>query len=119
MARTTRGNLTGAAARTERRDFREYLSDVLIRSAFRKEQALRARKDELMYLCLMIEGNEFVEWWDSDSVPANAKTQEYVDLLEERLASYPIPRPIVGRGDVDPNEYNRRLLVSLEMRELA
>lgn len=92
MARTLKGNLTGAAAVTDRREYNDYLYDSWIRQERAK---LQARVDELMRLCYMIEGDAFIEWWDDDrNVPPRLKKSEEIKILENRIGGYLIPMPV-------------------------
>lgn len=84
MARTLNGNLTGAAARTDRADRLEKLLNAQLAEQLRANvSALDAAIDE----CIALEGaKSFWAWWDSDAVPGLTTYAKHIRMVRERIA---------------------------------
>lgn len=91
MARTTNGNLRGAAARTQKAEQRERL---ITGSGI-------SQSDAYVLLLTTIEGDKFTQWWKSIS-PTLAPTDQYQTLqqrferVKDRLGLAAVTAHIVG-----------------------
>ena len=66
-------------------DYRRYRLQVEA-DAKNPLRALERIEENLMLDCIALEGDKFVEYWDSDAVPGFGNIQDRIDLLRARIA---------------------------------
>ena len=75
-------------------DYRRYRQQIEA-DAKNPRKALERIEENLMLECIALEGDKFVEYWDSDAVPAFGFIQDRIDLLRARIANLQSqPNPI-------------------------
>ena len=75
-------------------DYRRYRQQIEA-DAKNPRKALERIEENLMLECMALEGDKFVEYWDSDAVPAFGFIQDRIDLLRARIANLQSqPNPI-------------------------
>ena len=78
MARTVYGNLTGQAARTQLAEDRAYMLESMYRETTAKQEEII----KLMACLKILQGDEFVKWWDEE-VPPMTQDQQIATLKAE------------------------------------
>lgn len=66
-------------------DYRRYRQQVEA-DAKNPLRALERIEEKLMLECIALEGDKFIEYWDSDAVPTFGYIQDRIDLLRARIA---------------------------------
>ena len=75
-------------------DYRRYRQQIEA-DAKNPRKALERIEENLMLECIALEGDKFVEYWDSDAVPAFGFIRDRIDLLRARIANLQLqPNPI-------------------------
>lgn len=73
---------TGRAASTELREQREALQEQIEASILKKQLE---KEKILMNDCYFLEGETFIEWYESDAVPNHGSTLYRIELIKARI----------------------------------
>lgn len=82
-------------------DYRRYRQQIEADARDPKQALLRIEK-RLMQECYQLEGESFIEWYDSPSVPDNGFIQERIDMIRARIAEIQSqPSPIDEAQEIE------------------
>ena len=80
-------------------DYRLYRKEV--EASARRDVLLRVERS-LMEDCYSLEGESFVEWYESDAIPAYGSTSERIRLIRERISNLEAqPHPVNEAQDIE------------------